>query len=86
MLVTDGVNTNFSIDREGNTFLRGRINTLQGSVLTGELNATSGNFAGDVNVGGPFGITLKGSTGQIVLNTNGKIIAGANELSNAAPT
>ena len=82
MLVTDGVNTNFSIDREGNTFFRGRVNTLQGSVLTGELNATSGNFAGDVNVGGPFGITLKGSTGQIVLNTNGKIIAGANELSN----
>jgi hypothetical protein len=78
--VTDGTNTNLLVNSDGQVSLRGIVTALDGSDFTGMIHVQGGTIAGDVNVGGTDGISLKGVNKQIVVNQLGKIVAGTNEI------
>jgi len=64
--VTDGSNTNLLVSNSGEVSVRGVVTALSGSKFTGEINLQSGNFSGDVKVGGSGSLIIKGSETKIV--------------------
>jgi predicted nucleic acid-binding Zn-ribbon protein len=62
--VSDGLNTNFLADEEGNVSIRGKIVAINGSEFTGKVNIITGTVIDNLKVGN--GVLLDGNTGEII--------------------
>jgi hypothetical protein len=78
--VTDGTTPTVAIASDGTVSVRGVINALAGSSLTGSINITDGAVLNSLTAG-DIAVTSADST--ISLGTSGKIDAGSNVLSSS---
>ena len=62
--VSDGLNTNFLADEEGNVSVRGKIVAINGSEFTGKVSIITGTVIDNLKVGN--GVLLDGNTGEII--------------------